>query len=501
MLSARKFNENPTFRHVKKRTLVTTSLCYCGATSFCILLLLKLTMKSIVLSAWILLLLGTRPWAQQNFCVPVTQNHCCGYGITNLNLGGIQNNSADGSAGYENFTTLEIILNEGLPYTVSVTTGGAEPHDLRIWLDANNDSIFSHPQELVFESLSSVNPQGELSLPLSVLPNTALRLRVMADYAGSNPLPCANPLFGQAEDYALRLIPAAEIPSSSFYAADTSTCNGFTEFFWNGTGSPVFFAWDFGDGNFSSEQNPMHTYTQNGSYTVSLVTGNSAGSDTLTREDYIHVLLSESCDTFELPVNGTSNILYSYNFLLTDDGGNANYSDNASGSISISPPGAERVCIRFLEFHTETGFDFLRLYDGPTSASPLIGEYSGTQIPQEVCSSGPALCVKLNSDDIVNYRGFLAQVNTLLSVENTLTESVRVFPNPFTDYISLVYGEGNEKINGIELLSNEGRRVYAHSNDPQFPDRIDTQALSAGIYFLRITTASGNYVIKLVRVP
>lgn len=48
-------------------------------------------------------------------------------------------------------------------------------------------------------------------------------------------------------------------------------------------------AWDFGDGNTSTEQDPTHAYTQPGIYTVSLTVTSPSGSDTITRSDYIAV--------------------------------------------------------------------------------------------------------------------------------------------------------------------------------------------------------------------
>ncbi|MCU0435722.1 MAG: PKD domain-containing protein [Bacteroidia bacterium] len=47
------------------------------------------------------------------------------------------------------------------------------------------------------------------------------------------------------------------------------------------TSSPVSWIWDFGDGSpLSPLQNPSHTYSQSGTYTVCLVSGNSCSSDT-----------------------------------------------------------------------------------------------------------------------------------------------------------------------------------------------------------------------------
>jgi len=55
------------------------------------------------------------------------------------------------------------------------------------------------------------------------------------------------------------------------------------------TGVPSSWAWVFGDGTTSTEQNPNHTYTNPGTYNVRLTVTNSAGTDTKTKNGYIMV--------------------------------------------------------------------------------------------------------------------------------------------------------------------------------------------------------------------
>jgi len=55
-------------------------------------------------------------------------------------------------------------------------------------------------------------------------------------------------------------------------------------------GSPTTWSWTFGDGGASTEQNPSHTYTIAGTYTVKLVATNAGGNDTKIRTDYIVAL-------------------------------------------------------------------------------------------------------------------------------------------------------------------------------------------------------------------
>jgi PKD repeat protein len=58
------------------------------------------------------------------------------------------------------------------------------------------------------------------------------------------------------------------------------------------TGAPTSWKWDFGDGASSTEQNPKHTYTTLGTYTVSLTASNKDGSDTTSKVNLIVTTLA-----------------------------------------------------------------------------------------------------------------------------------------------------------------------------------------------------------------
>jgi len=55
------------------------------------------------------------------------------------------------------------------------------------------------------------------------------------------------------------------------------------------TESPISWEWNFGDGTNSTEQNPEHTYSTAGNYTVTLKASNANGTDTKTKTNYINV--------------------------------------------------------------------------------------------------------------------------------------------------------------------------------------------------------------------
>ncbi len=66
-------------------------------------------------------------------------------------------------------------------------------------------------------------------------------------------------------------------PIASFTSdCDELTCD-FTDTTWEPDGSIATWAWDFGDGNVSSQQNPTHTYAAAGTYDVTLTVTDDAG--------------------------------------------------------------------------------------------------------------------------------------------------------------------------------------------------------------------------------
>ena len=66
--------------------------------------------------------------------------------------------------------------------------------------------------------------------------------------------------------------------AADFSSSATNATADFTDL---STATPTAWMWDFGDGQTSTMQNPTHTYTASGTYTVCLVAINSCGADTM----------------------------------------------------------------------------------------------------------------------------------------------------------------------------------------------------------------------------
>lgn len=81
------------------------------------------------------------------------------------------------------------------------------------------------------------------------------------------------------------------VPVANFTASPTSgNAPLVVQFTDISTNSPTSWQWDFGDGNTSTLQNPVHMYSQSGNYTISLTASNAAGSNTTTNNNYINVI-------------------------------------------------------------------------------------------------------------------------------------------------------------------------------------------------------------------
>ena len=83
--------------------------------------------------------------------------------------------------------------------------------------------------------------------------------------------------------------PAVIAPVADFNANPTSGMVPLTVTFTDASkNGPTAWKWTFGDGGSSAEQNPVYTYVKEGVYSVTLNCSNIAGSDEITKPEFIH---------------------------------------------------------------------------------------------------------------------------------------------------------------------------------------------------------------------
>ncbi len=82
---------------------------------------------------------------------------------------------------------------------------------------------------------------------------------------------------------------AKPVADFSIPPACLNSASGFTDLSTISSGNVNGWYWEFGDGAFSSQQSPAHTYASNGSYTVTLVATSAMGcSDTASRQSTVN---------------------------------------------------------------------------------------------------------------------------------------------------------------------------------------------------------------------
>ncbi|MEM1318815.1 MAG: PKD domain-containing protein [Bacteroidota bacterium] len=193
-------------------------------------------------------------------------------------------------------------------------------------------------------------------------------------------------------------------PEALFRTADTLSCTQHCVSFEDlSFGKGLTYSWDFGDGNTSTDQNPVHCYAANGVYTVCLtVTDIYSCDSTLCLTDYVTIadpvagFLSDS--TFAscppLPVNFTNTSINATEFLW-DFGDGSGLSNQENPTHVYTIPGTYEVTLiaRSTPFCADTvRFDDLIVLDGPE------GDFSF-----EIDSSCAPLKVTFIANTIDNY--------------------------------------------------------------------------------------------------
>jgi M6 family metalloprotease-like protein len=94
---------------------------------------------------------------------------------------------------------------------------------------------------------------------------------------------------------------------------------------------------------------------------------------------------------------GTDTLLTSSG-TFSDGSGSSNYGNNLNCTWLIQPPGASTITFGLTSLNTEINVDRIRIYDGPTAASPLLGSYSGTNNLNTLTSTGGSIFVEFTTN-------------------------------------------------------------------------------------------------------
>ncbi|NWQ85945.1 CSMD3 protein, partial [Burhinus bistriatus] len=123
----------------------------------------------------------------------------------------------------------------------------------------------------------------------------------------------------------------------------------------------------------------------------------------------------------------------------------------------ISDPGS-RIHLSFNDFDLESQFDFLAVKDGDSPDSPIIGTFTGAEVPSHLTSNGHILRLEFQADHSMSGRGFNITYNTFGHNECPdpgVPINARRFGDNFQlgSSISVICEEGFIKTQGTETIT------------------------------------------------
>ncbi|MBK7029743.1 MAG: PKD domain-containing protein [Bacteroidales bacterium] len=180
--------------------------------------------------------------------------------------------------------------------------------------------------------------------------------------------------------------------------------------------TPTAWNWSFPGGSpssFSGQNPPAIVYNTLGTYDVILTVTKGSNTDVETKVGYINVIPPE------FPMANGSVTTCTGNFY--DAGGaSSDYSNgqNLTETFYPSTPGG-MVRMTFNSFSTESGYDYLRIYNGTNTSATLLGTYNGTTGPGTVTASNAAGALTFNftSDVSVVSSGWSAAISCFMNTD------------------------------------------------------------------------------------
>jgi PKD repeat protein len=347
------------------------------------------------------------------------------------------NNTAVRSTVYANTSCLNTfpasgattaILMPGNTYTLNVTT--TENCIISVWIDYNQNGTFETTEWTQVTTSSSVNVSSSATISIpstALLGTTGLRIRSrLSTNTNDATSACLDMGSGCTEDYTVTIgNPTPAIPVANFNATSTAVTMGNSiQFNDNTSGVPTSWSWSFPGGTPSTStlQNPTVTYNTLGSYNVTLQATNSLGTNTITKTAYINVVNSAI-----VPSTGLTSISTCGTTIYDNGGVSSNYALSSSGILVVNPGTAgNAVKLVFNSFYTESGYDYLYVYNGTSTSATLLGTYSGSTIPASITATNStgALTLKFTSDGSSSYSGFeIATSCVPLSLTNVTSAS------------------------------------------------------------------------------
>src|SRR5215510_6755100 len=114
--------------------------------------------------------------------------------------------------------------------------------------------------------------------------------------------------------------------------------------------------------------------------------------------------------------SGTQTVNCALSNSFFDDGGAlSDYSNSASITETFTSSSGSSLKFKFTSFSTQQGNDVLTIYDGSSTSSPVIGQFSGSNSPGIIISSTSSLTFVFSSNSANTSSGWTASITCVSS--------------------------------------------------------------------------------------
>ncbi|PHI20353.1 hypothetical protein CEQ90_07760 [Lewinellaceae bacterium SD302] len=311
-----------------------------------------------------------------------------------------------------------------------------DTYDGDFWTDGagvhTNSGVQNHWFQLLVDGETGVNELGyaydlapmALDSALEIaFNNLAFYLTPSSNYqdAGFNSTLAAADLHGTCSSYTIRVWEAWQavgvifgspaVLTANFTLESTVFCDPDEAIQFNNVSFANEYLWDFGDGNTSTEEDPVHIYGDVGSYTVTLTSfGGECSNDTVVNVVENAVIIDPEDILCTASFLTESQTVESCSGALFDSGGpNGNYQDLEDYTFTIISTEGTAVILDIVELNIEATYDFIYIYDGNNANAPLIATLTGSDQNLTYESTGGAITIRFDSDFTVTDGGFLIE--------------------------------------------------------------------------------------------
>ena len=130
--------------------------------------------------------------------------------------------------------------------------------------------------------------------------------------------------------------------------------------------------------------------------------------------------VTSSCVGLSLEQTNASGFIFSH---IANNNNGHFYLSNTDCQWNLVSASNVKLELTFYIFNTQLDADFLYVYNGDSSSSSLIGNFSGTSLPAPITSSSDKLFLRFTSDSSGGARGFTAGYRGMVHLETTSKRS------------------------------------------------------------------------------